>query len=104
MKAPAGQGLEEEITCHMGRTFLMTTVHPVKEDYVTFYGREITLRKRAEYEIRRQLEELQSKNEELSRFNRVAIGRELRMIELKKQINELYAQAGRPPRYRLDFE
>ncbi len=104
MKAPAGQGLEEEITCHMGRTFLMTVVHPAKEDYVTFYGREITLRKRAENEIQRQLEELQSKNEELSRFNRVAIGRELRMIELKKQINELYAQAGRPPRYRLDFE
>ncbi len=54
---------------------------------------------------RRQAEEaLRESYEELSRFNRAAVDRELRMIELKKEINELYAQAGRPRRYALDFE
>ena len=41
-------------------------------------------------------------NEELSRFNRAMVGREFRMIELKKEINDLGATAGQPPRYRLD--
>jgi PAS domain-containing protein len=44
-------------------------------------------------------EELKSINEELGRFNRAAVGRELRMIELKKEINLLCAELGRPPRY-----
>jgi GAF domain-containing protein len=42
--------------------------------------------------------------EDLARFNRAAIGRELRMIDLKEEINELCAAAGQPPRYALDFE
>jgi HAMP domain-containing protein len=33
--------------------------------------------------------ELQEKNQELDRFNRLAVGRELRMIELKKTVQEL---------------
>jgi hypothetical protein len=32
------------------------------------------------------------------------VGRELRMIELKKEVNELCAQAGQPPRYGFEFE
>jgi len=99
-----GEVVEEDITCPAGRSFWMTAVHPPNEDYVTIYGREITRRKRAENEIQRQLEELQAKNEELTRFNRVAVDRELRMIELKKQINELCARIGQPARYKLDFE
>ena len=42
--------------------------------------------------------------EDLARFNRAAVGREVRMIELKREINELCATAGQPPRYALDFE
>lgn len=56
---------------------------------------DITERKQAE-------EKLKESNEELSRFNRMAVGRELRMIELKKEINELCAQAGVPARYAMD--
>ena len=82
----------------------MTAVRPLNEDYVTFYGRDITLRKRAENEIQRHLKELQIKNEELLRFNRVAVDRELRMIELKKEINELYARTGQPVKYTLEFD
>ena len=32
------------------------------------------------------------------------VDRELRMIELKKEVNETLATAGQPPRYPLDFE
>ena len=42
--------------------------------------------------------------EDLARFNSAAIGRELRMIDLKQEINELCAAAGQPPRYALNFE
>jgi PAS domain S-box-containing protein len=40
---------------------------------------------------------------DLARFNRAAVDRELRMVELKKQVNELSGELGRPPRYTVDF-
>ncbi|MGH7848536.1 MAG: GAF domain-containing protein [Candidatus Binatia bacterium] len=48
--------------------------------------------------------ELQSHAEELTRFNSVAVGRELRMIELKREINELCQRQGEPARYLLESE
>lgn len=48
--------------------------------------------------------ELQDKMEELTRFNNAMVHRESRMIELKKEINELCSQLGQSPRYPLDFE
>ena len=65
---------------------------------------DITPRKQAEEKIQIHVEELNALNEELTRFNSASVGRELRMIELKKEINELCAQSGRPARYALDFE
>jgi len=58
---------------------------------------DITARKQAEAA-------LQESNDELTRFNQAAVGRELRMIELKEQVNELCIQLGQPPRYPLDSE
>ena len=55
-------------------------------------------------EHKQTMEALRSTNEELERFNRVAVDRESRMIELKKQINELCAQAGLSGRYAIAFE
>lgn len=49
-------------------------------------------RKRAE-------DELKDKYAELERFNRVTVGRELRMIELKQEINDLLNASGQPDRY-----
>jgi PAS domain S-box-containing protein len=46
---------------------------------------------------------LRARNDELTRFNRAATGRELRMIELKREVNELCRELGRPPAYALDF-
>jgi PAS domain S-box-containing protein len=59
-------------------------------------GEDITERKAAEEVVARRAEELE-------RFHRLSVGRELQMIDLKKQLNELAAQAGRVPPYDLAF-
>jgi PAS domain S-box-containing protein len=45
--------------------------------------------------------ELKAKFEELARFRRMAIGREQKMIELKKEINELLKATGNPEKYKI---
>jgi PAS domain S-box-containing protein len=58
------------------------------------FFRDITERKQAEDVIKK-------RNEELKRFNRLAVGRELRMVELKTEINALLEQLGKEPRYKI---
>jgi two-component system CheB/CheR fusion protein len=87
----------------------LTRVQPLKDSagqVLRWFGTntDISALKQAEEEIRRRVEELRATNEELSRFNDASVGRELRMIELKKVINELCVQAGQPPRYPLVSE
>jgi PAS domain S-box-containing protein len=55
-------------------------------------SRDITEPKRAEEKLIKQLDELQ-------RWQDVMLDREDRVIELKKEVNELLARAGQPPRY-----
>ena len=57
---------------------------------------DISARQRAE-------DELRIANEELIRFNSAMVGRELRMIELKKEINALCEEFSKPAQYTLDF-
>jgi hypothetical protein len=59
-------------------------------------GIDITDRKQAE-------EEIKTKVAELERFNRLSVGREMRMIELKQKINDLSAQLNLPHPYALDY-
>jgi hypothetical protein len=47
--------------------------------------------------------ELHEHMDELTRFNKAMVSRELKMIELKKEVNELCGQLGKPARYTLDF-
>jgi len=70
-------------------------------DYLTCVWSDITEAKQAEESLRQQAEEIRLRNESLSRFNAVAVGRELRMIELKREINELCDRVGEPPRHRI---
>ena len=60
---------------------------------------DITERKRAEQALVKTATELQARNDLLVRFNRVAVDREVRMVELKGQINDLCQKLGEPPRY-----
>ncbi len=47
-------------------------------------------------------EALRERLEELEQFNRLAVGRELRMVELKKEINALLCGQGAAERYRVE--
>ena len=58
--------------------------------------RDITERKLAEAELK-------ARNDELERFNRATVGRELDMLEMKKTINALSRQLGRDAPYPLAF-
>jgi PAS domain S-box-containing protein len=63
---------------------------------------EITGRKQAEEQMQRHAEELRANNAELMRLSRAMVGRELRMVELKREVNALCGENGQPPRYALD--
>jgi len=56
--------------------------------------RDITARRHMEEELRRNLEELE-------RFNKLAIGREIKMIQLKEEINELRGELNQDKRYKI---
>ena len=56
--------------------------------------RDITERKHMEDKLRRNLEELE-------RFNKLAIGREIKMIQLKQEINEFMSQMGHGEKYKI---
>ncbi|MBL8385561.1 MAG: hypothetical protein JNM90_20930 [Burkholderiales bacterium] len=51
-------------------------------------SRDVTARVNGEAELRRTVHELQ-------RFNSASVGRELRMIELKREVNRLSRELGR---------
>lgn len=63
---------------------------------IVIFSEDISKRKEAE-------EELKHRNDELERFNHAASDRELRMIELKRQINALAQELGRQPPYDIAF-
>lgn len=64
--------------------------------------KEITqMRDNLEKEVQIQTQELKVKLDEFQRLNQAAMGRETRMIELKKTINDLSTQLGKPKPYDL---
>jgi hypothetical protein len=53
----------------------------------------------AEEALRQKAEAFRASNVELELFNSTMVGRELHMIELKQEINELCCRLGEPPRH-----
>jgi PAS domain S-box-containing protein len=94
--------IEEPQTTPTGETIiLLTSKMPLRNPQGEIIGglgayMDITERKQAELIVLERADELE-------RFNNLMVGRELRMIELKAEINALCAQFGLPSRYTLDF-
>jgi PAS domain S-box-containing protein len=73
-------------------------------DYNNFDVRQLTLLMDSVWKIteHKQAEvALQKKMDELQQFQRLTVGRELAMIELKKEINELLKKSGQEEKYRI---
>jgi PAS domain S-box-containing protein len=63
-----------------------------EERFVMVIIDDVTEKVKAEEEIKKARDELADKVAELERFSKVAVGRELKMVELKKRIGELERQ------------
>ena len=92
---------EEALSTVDGERIYLATKGPLRDAdgrIIGMFGisRDITERKQAESELHRNMEEL-------ARFNRVAVDRELDMIRLKQRVNELSRQLGQTPPHALDF-
>jgi two-component system cell cycle sensor histidine kinase/response regulator CckA len=64
---------------------------------------DISERRKTEEAMIKKMDELAASNDELSRINRLTIGREMRMIELKQQCNNLASRLGIEQPYPLTF-
>ncbi len=88
--------------CKDGLTLSVhTAVNAIRDEAgsisaVVAVNRDISDRKRAE-------QELATRMAELERFNRLAMGREQRVIELKQKVNTLLTELGRDPAYPMTY-
>jgi two-component system, chemotaxis family, CheB/CheR fusion protein len=87
-----------------GKTWYLRHMFPrltdgMKISGVTVSFTDITERKGMEEQISKDAKELRQSNQELTRFNRAMVDRELRMIEMKEEVNELCKRLGEPKRY-----
>jgi len=111
----AGRPIDEEAVLELpaGRRYYHSALIPMRDNAgrvnrIIGISRDITERKEAEEELRRHREhledlvktrtaEIEKKNAELERMNRIFVGRELRMKELKERISKLEESAKRGP-------
>jgi PAS domain-containing protein len=80
-------------------TWLFFTAAPLNNEKGEIVGaletlQDTTERKKAEEEMKKLNQDLKSKIEDLEKLNKIAVGRELKMIELKKRIEELEKNKG----------
>jgi len=75
-----------------------------KVSEVVVMSRDITVRKHAEIKLQKQAEELTSTNADLTRSNLAMVDRELRMVELKEQVNGLCIRLGESPVYSCKYD
>jgi len=99
---------EETLTTADGEVTYLTTKGPLRDaagQVIGMFGiaRDITDFKRADAALREQSWSLAERNDELERFNRVMVGRELEMINLKQQVNALSLKLGLSAPFALAF-
>ena len=71
--------------------------------HAEYLKQEAKRREQAQNELVVAIESLEKQKKELEQFNALAVGRELRMIELKHEVNELAAANGGEERYDTDL-
>lgn len=81
---------------HFELSVARKAAQPGAVDRFVVLSRDITARHEAQAELRQ-------RNQELERFNHAATERELRMVALKHEVNELARAAGRPAPYDISF-
>jgi PAS domain S-box-containing protein len=87
----------EIMELQIGDVWFEVTVDPILDAVGRYAGAvhavsDITERKRTEERLKEQFEELR-------RWNEAVMGREMRNLDLKREVNELLAKAGLPARY-----
>lgn len=87
----------EIITAKGNRKWVRTMGEAVRNDKGEIYKvqgafQDISEQKQRELEIRQQLKELQ-------RWHNITLGRESRIMEIKREVNDLCKRLGEPPRY-----
>lgn len=95
----ARTGRPEKFEMHVAALkmwFSVSAYSPSLDHFVSVFD-VITERKQAEAKLQEQLAEL-------SRWHQASLGREDRILELKREVNDLLAQAGQPARYASALE
>ena len=105
MKSIQSGNIESSIMYHaaaetvQGESYWELIGVPMKDDAGNItgaieIGRDITERKLGEEALKKRMNELEI-------FNEATVGRELKMIELKKEINEILTKTGQKPKYEI---
>ena len=90
----------ESAIYEIGDKWFEATVDPIMDENKNLLGAvhiisDITERKLAEDEFKKQVKEI-------DRFNKLMMGRESKMIDLKKEVNELLEKVGKPKKYNIE--
>jgi len=85
---------EVELMTKKGRSINVLINSFISGEELTGMIMDITDRKQAEEELKKKIDELQ-------RFHDLTVGRELAMIELKKEVNGLLLKSGQQEKYRI---
>jgi PAS domain S-box-containing protein len=98
-----GRVLQREVTLRRkdGSSFwVLCSIAPI-----TYAGQQAHLGVFADISAQKRMEEmLRERNDDLSRFNTLMVGRELRMVDLKREVNALCARLGEPAKYDVGEE
>ncbi len=95
---------KSELKTDTGR-WLYVSHRPIQDEDATsphsvIIATEVTDLKNAQQKLRQSEEELKQKVQDLEKFYDMAVGREIRMKELKKEINRLHSELARYEEYR----